>query len=92
MEQWEIDLRAKLEAELPEGAYEISGNKDIMLTGKQGRIEYEVALHKAAMQFKGVEDMIDKPSFGEYAINTEPTIEDFKNMVNELKKKQDGNV
>lgn len=92
MEQWEIDLRAKLEAELPDACYEIGGGDLIAYTGKQGKINYEVELYRSAMEFKGLEDMIDKPSFGEYATDVAPTIEDFKTFMNELKKKQDGRI
>lgn len=46
MEQWEIDLRKKLEEELPNGIYNI-GTKDFVChTGKQGKINFEVLLHK----------------------------------------------
>lgn len=47
MEQWEIDLRIKLEKELPEGAYEVSGANLVLWTGKQGKINDEVAFYKA---------------------------------------------
>ncbi len=48
MEQWEIDLRAKLQKELPDGLYEIGfpGSKIQGWTGKGGKIDMEVALHK----------------------------------------------
>jgi hypothetical protein len=46
MEQWEVDLRKKLNAELKEGAYDISNLDFKCVTGKQGYIEFEVALRK----------------------------------------------
>jgi hypothetical protein len=46
MEKWEIELRAKLEEELEEGTYEIGGPHAMALTGKKGKIEFEVALQK----------------------------------------------
>ena len=46
MEQWEVDLRKKLNTELKEGAYDISNLDFKCVTGKQGYIEFEVALRK----------------------------------------------
>ena len=51
MEQWEIDLRAKLENELPNGCYVIEGGDMVFATGKCGKIEFEVALRKAASKY-----------------------------------------
>lgn len=54
MEQWEVDLRARLEKELPDGYYELSGGEGGFCagTGKGGKIEFEVALVKAAKNWK----------------------------------------
>ncbi len=52
MEQWEIDLRARLEVELKEGSYDISGGNLIMFTGKQGYIEYRVKFQKIINKMK----------------------------------------
>ncbi len=47
MEQWEIELRERLQKELPEGAYELGdGVGFIALTGKQGKIESEVIFQR----------------------------------------------
>ena len=48
MEQWEIDLRIKLQEELPDGLYDIGfpGSKVQGWTGKGGKIEMEVAFQK----------------------------------------------
>lgn len=47
MEDWEIELRRRLELELPEGFYDISSDRMIVGTGKQGYINYMVALEQA---------------------------------------------
>lgn len=49
MELWEIDLRAKLDAELDEGFYQIGDgitSKWVAWTGKQGYINYKVEKQK----------------------------------------------
>jgi len=51
MEQWEVDLRAKLQAELPDGAYEFGGGGVKGFTGKGGYIEFEVAMRKEVRGF-----------------------------------------
>jgi hypothetical protein len=51
MEQWEKELRKKLEKELPEGGYDIGNSGMACWTGKQGYIEYRVALIKAINNF-----------------------------------------
>lgn len=48
MESWERELRDKLEKELPEGSYQIGSGKMIAWTGKGGKINFEVALHRHA--------------------------------------------
>lgn len=52
MEQWEIDLRAKLEKEVSDGIYNI-GNKDTgaCLTGKDGYINFLVELQRLAQEY-----------------------------------------
>ena len=60
MEQWEVDLRARLEKEIPEGSYQLGCDKDcpldhkhwFILSGKGGYIENEVAFHKAVRSYK----------------------------------------
>lgn len=48
MEQWEIDLRAKLEKEIEPGAYQYSlgRGRGALWTGKGGAIDIEVAMAK----------------------------------------------
>lgn len=43
IEQWEIDLRERLNRTIPEGCYKITDNT---FTGKGGYIEFEVAMRK----------------------------------------------
>ena len=65
MEQWEIDLRARLEKDLPEGHYQIGPYDEkglVLYTGKQGKIDYEVAFFRAAKNFRyspGLKNQID---------------------------------
>jgi len=42
MEDWEIELRQKLEDELPEGMY----NLRVIYSGKAGYIEHEIAFRR----------------------------------------------
>lgn len=63
IEQWEIDLRAKLEKELLEGCYDVSGGNLVVYTGKQGKIDVEVAFQKEIRRFihpKTISDRILK--------------------------------
>jgi len=46
MEQWEIDTRKKLNAEMKDGMYRINGGSMIVHTGKGGVIEALIALEK----------------------------------------------
>jgi len=52
MEDWEKELREKLQKELPHGAYYIGEKPGLQLvTGKGGEIEYRVMLEKAIREF-----------------------------------------
>jgi len=46
MEQWEKDLRERLNKEIPDGNYEIKEGKVYAITGKNGYIEFQVELYK----------------------------------------------
>jgi hypothetical protein len=48
MEQWEKELREKLEKELPEGMYNLSAGNMVCFGGKGAQINFEVALKKEA--------------------------------------------
>jgi len=52
MEQWEIDLRERLNRTLPHGSYKIGDN---CFTGKGGYIEFEVAMKKKVKEMFGFE-------------------------------------
>lgn len=62
MEQWEKELREKLEKELPEGMYEIGGPGLVAWTGKGGKIDFEVLLQKACNAFVGTTPTEDAPT------------------------------
>ena len=52
MEQWEINLRAKLKLELQNVTYIIDGGDGIKLTtGKSGAIEFYVALERQTREY-----------------------------------------
>ena len=68
--QWEIDLRAQLDKELPDGSYIITTGGFSVHTGKQGEIEFRVAIHRAAMDWK----------FEEPTETEKVQIADLKNM------------
>lgn len=46
MEDWEKELREKLDKELIDGCYDTSTNEFIYKTGKGGAIDFYVALQK----------------------------------------------
>lgn len=84
MEQWEIDLRTKLEKELPDGQYQIGGGAYIMWTGKQGKIESEVALHKELQKLKPQSGYsFDIESLKNMPPPTEEQIANFKKIWND---------
>lgn len=51
MEKWEIELRAKLNEELADGLYEFSNDRFSGYTGKQGKINMEVAWQKEIRKY-----------------------------------------
>lgn len=52
MEKWEEDLRAKLQAELPDGPYNFGTPVGLnLVTGKGGAIEFEVAVQKEIRKY-----------------------------------------
>jgi hypothetical protein len=53
MEQWEIDLRDKLDKELENKMYEIREGEFVVFTGKQGKIEFEVSLERVFREMMG---------------------------------------
>ena len=80
--QWEIDLRNKLRKELPDGAYDISSPGLKILTGKGGKIEYEVSKERMIRKF--INDENNKLS---YIPLTKETLYEF--ILNLFKSKKD---
>jgi len=89
MEQWEIDLRAKLEKELPEGFYQIGPfgeNGFIVHTGKKGKIEFDVQFAKEANNFTytgGIREQMEKEGtafYSELGITKSDLDEFLKNL------------
>lgn len=89
MEQWEIDLRAKLEAEIPHGAYNISSNGWVMWTGKGGYINYLVEQERLIRPLRGLEPLINEGQ-DDKLIYTPATMKDYIEFMEELQKKNDG--
>jgi len=52
MEWWEFELRIKMERELPNKLYRIGVKPFIAHTGKQGYIEFEIAMHKETRKYE----------------------------------------
>lgn len=50
MEEWEEDLRQKLESEIPEGLYSIVIDGKKMLTGRGGLIDQMVEIARETME------------------------------------------
>ena len=46
MEDWEIELRDKLDKELESKLYEIREGEFVVFTGKQGKIDLEVGIER----------------------------------------------
>lgn len=92
--QWEIDLRAKLEKELPEGYYQI-GNTDFggrfsYGTNKEGKIEFEVALQRIIHERKTgfVTDAIyDTQIYPKTSMTEDDIIAFLKESINKMKTK-----
>jgi len=55
MEQWEIDLRAELDEEIPKGVYNIGSEGIVVYTGKEGIINYIVLLER---EIRGLSKLI----------------------------------
>jgi hypothetical protein len=66
MPKWEIDLRAKLEKELPDGHYQMGVGKFQFEIGKGVKIEFEVAMQKVIHQRK--KDFASDVVFGQQYI------------------------
>lgn len=51
MEQWEKDLRERLDKEIPNGMYDLSAPGMVCYGGKGAKINLEVAFRKAAAEY-----------------------------------------
>ena len=79
MEQWEIDLRAELNEEIPKGIYNIGSEGIVVYTGKAGIINYIVILEKEIRglaqsireQIKREKEEYDKRPNGDYDTDSE---------------------
>lgn len=88
--QWEIDLRAKLEKELPDGHYQIGSGKLQAWTGKSGKIEFEVALQRIIHERKTgfVTDAIyDTQIYPKTSMTEDDIIAFLKESINKMKTK-----
>lgn len=86
MEQWEIDLRAKLDLEVPDGAYDISTPGMVAWTGKGGYINYLVELQRYAQGLESFLSNKHNESNTTYGTLTEQDLRDF---MDELRKNND---
>ena len=95
-EQWEIDLRAKLELELQDGYYQFGGEKKgdlCFATGKQGAIEFYVKWEKTVRNIKhGIEPIIKECEEGKYDYLGPATEDDFLEAMKLLTKRNESNI
>lgn len=93
MEKWEIELREKLEKELPDGYYECGTSPWIFGTGKGGKINFEVNLRKEHKrwtytkiddieQSRGIQSQIEQSS--NTKLYNELTEEDIRRFLTDL--------
>lgn len=90
IEQWEIDLRARLDEELSDGAYDISSPGLSLSTGKGGYIEYQVQLEKMYRKYSstGIKNQLTKVE--EHSLPSDPLtakkLEEYITEIFKLKK------
>lgn len=87
MEQWEIDLRAKLETELELGMYNISYGNWVLYTGKDGKINCLIAEEKWRRELMSIEEQIKEPAQKDKIYPSECTEQDLKDIMDLLIKK-----
>lgn len=83
MEQWEIDLRQKLDKEVEHGCYQIGNDKWVYATGKLGYINYLVEAERLKRGIEsrlGLEHQIDSC----FAINSINSIVDFEDIISQI--------
>ena len=83
MEQWEIDMRAKLEEEIPHGAHNIGFGDWVVITGKGGKINSIIEIERQLRGHKGISEQVKQ----NYFPTNEVTIKDLKEMMKFLENK-----
>jgi len=84
MEQWEKELRAKLEKETPDGLYQIGDKDFVFATGKDGYINFQVEMVRATRipkQGAGLKQQMKKVQHHTYASLTDEKIEQVLNDI-----------
>lgn len=87
MEQWEIDLRAKLDIQLRSGTYTFGGKKEgdvVFATGKDGAINYFVAVERLKRKSMGLEPLIKEFDGSQYKNSGIATEDDFLDLMKNL--------
>ena len=102
MEQWEKELREKLDKEFGDGMYRIGIPPMVAITGKQGKINFEVEMFKITFHpheiigspkipFSGIQNQIDKAEKEKFefkeSIGTELTEQTIIDFMNEIRNK-----
>lgn len=91
-EQWEVDLRAKLELELEDGYYRFGGEKEgdlVFSTGKQGAIEFYISFERSIRSISyGVEPIIKECEEDKHDYLLPATEDDFIDIMNQLMKRK----
>ncbi len=91
MEQWEKELRENLDKQFGDGMYRIGIPPMVAITGKQGKIDFEVQLIKSHLypheiigspkSNRGIQDQIDNSQKTNGTELTDQTIIDFMNEI-----------
>lgn len=87
MEQWEIDLRARLDKEVPDGAYQIGSGKWIVWTGKLGYINYLVELRRHVKNNQSLIEELKEGDFDYHVLHADKLKEIFKALFDDERKK-----
>ena len=93
MEQWEIDLRAKLDIQLRSGTYTFGGQKEgdmVFATGKGGAINYFVLEERLKRESMGLEPLIKEFDGSQYKSLGGATEDDFIDLIKTLMCKING--
>jgi len=86
MEQWEIDLRARLNKDIPDGAYQIGSGKWVAWTGKLGYITYLVEIERTLRDNqKSIKDA-ENDYLNYHILNADKIKEIFKDLFKDDKR------